>query len=61
MLLCDTSRCQQLAAVLALLMALGAFPNAAGLGTATTINGQGEVEYQFMVPGNSAFFRLESH
>jgi hypothetical protein len=27
----------------------------------TTINGQGQLEFQFTVPDNAAFFRLESH
>jgi hypothetical protein len=30
-------------------------------GTSTIINGQGELEFQFTVPDNAAFFRLESH
>jgi hypothetical protein len=32
-----------------------------GPGTTTLIDGQGKLEFQFTVPDNAAFFRLESH
>jgi hypothetical protein len=32
-----------------------------GPGTSTLIDGQGKLEFQFTVPDNAAFFRLESH
>jgi fibronectin type III domain protein len=40
------------------LIHFNAFPMSA---PQTTINGQGQLEFQFTVPDNAAFFRLESH